>query len=477
MSLSTILNFLSGDDKNQFNSQDLYQVDHRKFTMEHCDAKAAARRQALEATKRKSGLISNLEKLAGIEGTGVVQEALDAIVSATHVGGSEWEGIVNRGANGILTSVLGDQAVNVINGTLDKINPHGVNTAITSAKQIHQKVKDRDFDWKDIPQYVADFKNLYGLGKTVLDPFFENNAPNTSPVVACSASPYAQDLIRIGAKFKFLFIVEFEFHHYYQQLGNVNPAFVVKTVDRPSLSYEYEDVNMYNFRTKVLKRSTFNPLNLAFYDDEQNHALAFYNAMLRLMTPLANHGRPDFFEETGMDFEDLVDMDKGKDSGTQGITSYIHAASIGPTLGDATSIIKNIKIHHVYMGGQKVNTYIFHRPRITQMSLDGLDMTDGEVTNVNFEFAYDAIDIINNDVDALQYGSLERDREFILNPLGGRNASINVPAASIVPGGGTKASGSIAEAYARGEGFVEGAIAKGKNMANNVMSSVKGIFS
>ena len=163
--------------------------------MQHCDSKAEARRASLEASKRRSGLISGLEKLAGIEGTGVVQEALDAIVSATHVGGTEWEKIVDAGAEGILTSVIGDQATNLITGILNDVSPHAVNTAVNSAKQIYDKVKDRDLDWRDIPQYVADFKNLWEVGKNIVDPFLENNAPNTEPVVACSAN-FSSEIIR-----------------------------------------------------------------------------------------------------------------------------------------------------------------------------------------------------------------------------------------------------------------------------------------
>lgn len=445
----------------------LYQSDVRRFAMQHCDAKAAARRNALEASKRKSGLISNMEKLAGIEGTGVVQEALDAIVSATHVGGTEWENIVNAGAEGVLTTVLGDQATNVITGALDKLNPHGVNTAVKSAKQIYDKVKERDFDWKDIPQYVADFKNLYGLGKTVVDPFLVGNASTAEPVVACTASPYAMDLVRAGAKFKFLFVIDIELNPAYQALGQVNPAFAIKSVDRPSMSYDYEDINMYNFRTKVLKKAVFNPLNVTFYDDEQNTAVAFYNAMMRLMSPIATHNRPDFFESEGMAFGDLVQMDRGVDSPTQGITSYNHSASIGPLLQDHTSIIKTLRIHHVYMSGQKMNTYTFHRPRIVQMTLDGLDMTDGEITTVSFEFAYDGIDVINNNSDLLAAGSPERDRQYLQYPIGGHNINLTTPAQSV--GSVSTVIGSTAELLARGESFADGVISNIRSRVGSLL--------
>ncbi len=449
----------------------LYQVDHRKFVMQHCDSKAQARRASLEASKRRSGLISGLEKLAGIEGTGVVQEALDVIVSATHVGGTEWEKIVDAGAEGILTSVIGDQATNLITGILNDISPHAVNTAVNSAKQIYDKVKDRDLDWRDIPQYVADFKNLWEVGKNIVDPFLENNAPNTEPVVACSASPYAMDLISLGVKFKFLFVVEFNFNPQYLNLKNVSPAFVVKTADRPSVQYEYEDINMYNFRTKVAKKATFAPLTMSFYDDEQNHATAFYNAMLRAMTPISNAVGNQFFEENGMAFGELGVDSVGADSPSQGVPVYAHSASIGPMLGNNTSVIDSITLHHVYMGGRRVNRYTFHRPRVLNMTLDQMDMTNGDTTELRMEFAYDGIEIVNNDPVAMVAGSDGRldQRPGIRYPLGGAGSTAESPS-NQAPA--TQAPSGLAELYADGRAYVEGFVSGATKMAGDAIGSV-----
>lgn len=449
----------------------LYQVDHRKFMVQHCDAKAAARRASLDASKRRQGLLAGLEKLAGIEGTSVVQEALDAIVSATHVGGTEWERIVDAGAEGILTSVLGPQATNLITGILNDVSPHAVNQAVNSAKQVYDKVKGRDFDWRDIPQYVADFKNLYELGKSIVDPFLESNAPNTEPVVACSASPYAKDLVSLGVKFKFLFVVEFRFKPQYLNLQNVSPAYVVKTADRPSVQFEYEDINMYNFRTKVAKRATFAPLNLSFYDDEQNNATAFYNALLRTMSPITNSANNNFYEESGMEFGGGPEMDLvGTGSGTQGIPSYRHAASISPYLGNNTSIIDSIVLHHVFMGGQRVNSYTFYNPRVVNMSLDQMDMTAGETTELRMEFAYDGLNIVNNEPLAMVAGADTRldERPGIRYPLGGNGWNEGTWSMATA---GTQAPAGLAEMYARGEAYVEGFVSGTTKMAGDLINS------
>lgn len=464
MSFSTSLtNILDTDSGN------LYQLDHRQFAVQNCDAKAAARRQALDATKSGTGLISGLSKLAGIEGTGVVQQALDAIVSATHVGGTEWENIVNNGAEGVLSSVIGSQATNLLTGALNDVSPHAVNTAMASATAVYDKIKNQDLDWKDIPQYVADFKNLYTLGTQIVDPFLTNNAASQQPITACSASPYATDLVRYGVKFKFLFVAHINFRKNYLNMANVDPSFIVKTADRPSITYEYEDINMYNFRTKVAKRSSYAPVKFTFYDDEQNTAVAFYNAMMRLMTPSANNVSPLTLETTGMDFGNLAATSTGTDSGAQGIPTYSHGASIGPMLGTDVSIIESIDLYHVYSGGQKVNQYRFINPRVTTLGLDSMDMANEGTTELEMEFAYDAIEITNAvSMTNITGGHIDIHPGFKY-PLGGPNPQTTASTSASLT---TTASSGLAELYAKGEAYVEGVTSSVTSSASSLFSSI-----
>lgn len=450
-------------------SGNLYQLDHRRFAVQHCDAKAAARRQALDSSK-STGLISGLGKLAGIEGTGVIQEALDAIVSTVHVGGTDFEKLVNGGVEGLMTTILGSQASNYITGALNDVSPHAINQARSAAEKIYDKIKNQDFDWRDIPQYTADFKNLYTLGTEIVDPFLTNNAPNLAPVQACSASPYATDIMRYGVKFKFLFVAQINFRKNYLNLVNIDPSFLIKTADRPTVTYEYEDINTYNFHTKVAKRAQFSNVKMTFYDDEQNTAVSFYNAMLRLMSPKANSLSELTVSSDGMNFGDLQASATGRDSSTQGVPGYVHGASVGPMLGTDTSIIESIDLYHVYSGGQKVNQYRFLNPRVVTLGLDELDMSNEGVTEMQLEFAYDAIEITNAvSMTNITGGHIDM-RPGFRYPLGGPNP-MQTDIASISPMSSPK---GLAERYANGESFIEGAIGNVVGSANQYLSSVAG---
>lgn len=450
--------------------------DPRKFVVVHCDNKAQLRRNQLDQTK-SNGLISGLRKIAGIEGTGVVQEGLSAIVKTVGVGGQEWEKMVDAGTTGILSTVMGDQATNVLSDIMQKINPGAINKGISQAKIIHGKVKERDFNWRDIPQYVADFKNLYEIGSTIIDPFLSAQGGADVTHTMCSASPYAMDLVQQGVKFKFLFVVEIKFNTEYANLLGIEPSFVVKTADRPSVTYDYEDINLYNMRTKVAKKATFTPVSMTFHDDEQNRAVAFYNAMQRLMSPIANHLTPALYEQTGMDFRDVAVDATGKDSGAQGIGTMDHAASIGPLIGTNTSIIQSVNLYHVYFGGAKVNEYVFRNPRILNMSLDGLDMSAEGTTELKIEFAYDNVEISNYMTPG---AVVDKDTKTGAQyPLGRANWGPTYPASTAVANTRATSSGTsvgfpLAEAFSRGESFVEGLISSGINAVSGAFSSVTG---
>jgi len=451
------------------------QPDPRKFVVVHCDNKAQLRRNQLDQTK-SNGLVSGLSKLAGIAGTGVVQEGLSAIVKTVGVGGRDWEKLVDGGATGILSTVMGDQATNVLSGLMQKINPGAINKGIAQAKDIHNKVSARDFNWRDIPQYVSDFKNLYTIGSSIIDPFLAAGGGADVTHTMCSASPYATDLIRLGVKFKFLFVVEIKFYTEYANLLGIEPSFVVKTSDRPSVVYEYEDINMYNFRTKVAKKSTFTPISMSFHDDEHNRAMSFYNAMQRLMTPLANHLTPTMYENSGMDFHDIGVDATGKDAGAQGIGTMDHAASIGPLLGSNTSIIQSINLYHVYFGGAKVNEYKFINPRILSMNLDGMDMSAGETSELKIEFAYDNVEISNYVSPGQVVGKDNEDGAQY--PLGRANwgpagypSSSSVPT-SVATSGSVSSGFPMAEAMGRGESFVEGLFTSAAGLGSSIASGV-----
>jgi hypothetical protein len=172
-------------------------------------------------------------------------------------------------------------------------------------------------------------------------------------------------------------------------------TFVVKRHARPNVNIDYEEVNLYNYRTKVAKRIEYQPVTVGFYDDIQSGALAFIQRYLEVTSPStrigANTALYKSFEELGMAYGDNQD-------GQAGTTTSGHIdgfSMFGDALGERdTSIISYINLYHVYSGGTFVDVYTYAKPKITEVQLDDLDMTQtGDGSEIAFTFMYDALNI------------------------------------------------------------------------------------
>jgi len=393
--------------------------DPRQFTVKSCpiQGQAAANQSAHQKNFLDSILkVGDLEILNDIgfgkvgEGLRVLSSVSDSIrVGESAVPGREGNdtynsalgkiagtavGAVNEGANAVIDAVgLGDAM-----SAVGDLNPEVANRAYGQAKSIFERVKQGNFELSDIPGVFQDLQNLETLGRNI----FGGSSPTKPSRELCGATPYARDLIAYAPKFKFMFIVEVILAPEYQDWSDMasQMAFVVKTSTRPRFEVEYEEVNMYNFRTRVPKRVEYPPITMSFYDDNKNMAHGFYTAYMRAMSPIANIRTNDpqsgSYEQAGMDF--------GRPASAATFSSFSpdtagHSASLGPLVGKTTSIIQTLRLHHVFDYGNKMNTYHFYNPRITTFTPSDLSqMETGEGTDFEFEFVYDGL-YVEHDYD------------------------------------------------------------------------------
>lgn len=297
---------------------------------------------------------------------------------------------VNEGASVVMDSMGLGGAVEAVGG----INTGAANRAWEQGQDLWDRVKRGRFALEDIPEVFADFQNLEILARGIFPGIGGSEKIETREL--CGATPYAMDLIAFAPKFQFMFIIEITYATPYNSAWWDNAsqvAFVVKTSTRPRFSPEYEEINMYGFRTRVMRRIEYQPMDMAFYDDNKNAAHKFYVSYMRAHSPIANwkndQGQEILYEESGMAF------DRSPSSATFTKTAPKtsgHSASSGPLVGDTTSLLKEIKLHHVYDYGNKMNTYHFYNPRITSFTPSDLTMADsGEGCDYSFEFMYDGL--------------------------------------------------------------------------------------
>lgn len=327
----------------------------------------------------------------------------------TSIGGALGGGL-DTGANWVLDHVgIARTAVDAA----QHFNPAIANQGLGQAKAVFEKVKQGGFKTSDIPNVLQDFQNLERLSRNIFTP---SSGENKSIQERCEASPYALDLIGRAPKYKFLFVVQFVFNNPYEYIGEHDFAFVVKKSTRPSVNFQMEDVNFYNFRSKYATKTDFVDMEMSFYDDIKNNATMFYKLYTEAMSPIAKRTSLLHPELSGLDFTrqdtgpvSTADLARDSFSGqypnfnvaTNGTKpDSLNTSSMGPLLtapaGDRSvgnvSILKEIKLFHVYDYGQFMNVHRFMNPRVTSLVQDGLDMSIGnEGSELTLKFAYDSV--------------------------------------------------------------------------------------
>ncbi|TFH11184.1 MAG: hypothetical protein E4H14_01130 [Candidatus Thorarchaeota archaeon] len=365
---------------------------------------AASRRNFTNAANK----VGNLEILNSV-GAGKIGQGLRTLASIsnsirqgcgslpTSIGGAL--GAVVDGAEAAFTSGT-DWALNQMGldiKTVDAVRafqPAIANQALGQAKQIYNQVRQGGFKYTDIPGYLQDFQNLERLGRNIFTPGAFDRNEQLSP--QCEASPYALDLIARAPKHKFMFIVQFVPKNGYESLQDLNAAFMVFESSRPDIRYQMEDINYYNFRSKIITKTEFEPMNMKLYDDNLNAAGKFHAAILKALTPIANYPTPAEFSSPEFEGMDFANTSAPPITGVT-FPGRKYSASTNNLLNSNTTIFNEIILYHLFDAGRVLNVYRFYNPRISNLKLDDLTMTESAVTSVDLTFAYDTV-YIDTDV-------------------------------------------------------------------------------
>lgn len=180
-------------------------------------------------------------------------------------------------------------------------------------------------------------------------------------------------------KLKFNFTISFDYTNMLlgSPVGNEDPYkmdFGIKQLTRPNPNIIYEDVNYYNFMTKVAVRVDFGVMTVTFYDDKTNKAHDIFKNYMEAISPITNVSRSS---------APLLHRNGQSTS-----------SSLGPMQGGAENgPIKNIRVTHITNHLNKTVVYDFLNPKIQNVILDELDMTQSDVNTITFTFLYDTFNI------------------------------------------------------------------------------------
>jgi hypothetical protein len=338
------------------------------------------------------GKVGDIELLNRI-GNGAVASGLRTLAKTSDAirGGDVSSSIITNGVSGDATGanvVLAEVGINPQQAEeAGKFNPGVLNVATAEAENVYNKVKQGNYKLEDIP---GSFQNLQNLSTLVSGIFTPGGETGQSKIELCGAKNYAQALIRYAPKHKFMFILQFtlknEYNAWDEYLNQM--AFVVKNTGRPNINVEHEEVNMYNFWTRVPKRTVYEPITMRFHDDSKNFGHSFFAAYLEAISPIARLGGYEN-DSAVMNYQYLENI--GLNGSGRATNS---SASVGALEGNNTAIIDELKVFHLFDYGRFMSVYNYKNPKILSMNLDDLDMSEGSTANeIEIQFAYDALHI------------------------------------------------------------------------------------
>lgn len=240
---------------------------------------------------------------------------------------------------------------------------------------------------------------LNGLfGKTADPPVNRNDG-------SWYATSYAASLAdtTYRPKLKFLFRVEFLFKTEVLEQFKATSAkwkdqfvFMIKAVDRPKVDFEYDDVNMYNFRTKVLKQIKHRELTMTFLDDVGNNVHEFFRFMMMVHSPItrrsatASHNIADAYATYSAGNGMLFSENLGN------VNDFANRGALKTDIGN---VIKAIKITQFFVQpgksqadldqGAKEVCWFFVNPRVVSFDLDDVNHEVSDPNLFTMQFDYD----------------------------------------------------------------------------------------
>lgn len=335
------------------------------------------------------------EKLPRIAVDNNVNGGVRRLVDAVNRGNLSFAG---KTINTASQAVLGAAGINSNVVPPDPNQKTMYDNGIAAAETIGEALIVGVIDEADLPGPINDLSVLANLQQQQAQEPYDITDPQ------CGTTPYARDLLsNYTPKFDFMFMVQIILQPDYEDLmiqeheqlakdEQRKLQFLCYQFTRPDISIEYEDVNMYNFKTQVAKRTNYAPVQMKFYDDNANSSMVFLEKYIKAISPIARKpiAQQDLYETRGLDFEPYPT------TSTQGGTALGElknsSSSMEGLVNENRSIIRRVEVYHIFNFGTKVNKYSFMNPKVMNFSMMDFDMTDGsQASSIDMQLNYDSM--------------------------------------------------------------------------------------
>ncbi len=273
----------------------------------------------------------------------------------------------------------------------NRFNPVAYNGVKGGLETITTKVKSGNLKLKDMSGVVSDIVNLNKYASNV----FLNPADPEENCV-CDATNFAQYVAdNYFPKYTSLYAVKFEFAPNFKSDAGIQQfEFLCTKISRPNMKFELEEVNKYNNRLYVSKKTSYEPLSLEFIDDNKNYVWSFARLFTGALVPQSNIN--DVLREGNIFAFDTDD-----------VTLPVYASSSAPWAAKYTSdsyYIKAITVYHMFAYGNQVNMYRYFNPTMENLSMTDLTADGADISRIDASFRYshvymDSFNILDESTD------------------------------------------------------------------------------
>lgn len=213
-------------------------------------------------------------------------------------------------------------------------------------------------------------------------------------------------------KLKCMFKVKFDFtedfkstltRDYNVSMAEMNDfTFAVKSSDRPKISFEYEDdINKYNFRTKVLKKITHRDITMVFHDDVGNRMFTLFSAIMTSYLPIMRRAlkRDKSLEAPSVRGVEAL-------SGMDFIKNDTNGRSMRDAYGEDAQTtglpISSIRLQQIFFDNSedidnavKMVSFDFMNPKISAFDLDEVSYEQTDASSISLTFDYEWMEVVN----------------------------------------------------------------------------------
>lgn len=207
-------------------------------------------------------------------------------------------------------------------------------------------------------------------------------------------------------KTTFLFTAEFVFSdgESYGSESMYNLEVDLLSATRPTITFTNENINFYNYRSKVTTKVEFGQVTITMYEDSLDKSNGIIKKYLESISPISRLALSGRVADTLNNVE-YIGIDTSSETPKipkQDKPSISVFSGVGPLKdGEESGLLKSLILYHHFIEldsvgkitKRKVTKYVCMNPKVNNFSFNNLDYSNSAVSTITIVFDIDSVSI------------------------------------------------------------------------------------